>query len=92
MEIVWSPHALERIEEISDFIAEDSLTQARKFIDKLIKSVERLQKYPLSGQVTPENPVFRQIVVNGYRLIYRPTDKEIQVITVVSPRLSNLLK
>lgn len=87
MEIVWSPHSLVRIEEIGDFIAQDSPAQAKKFIDHLIKAVERLQTHPHSGQAAPENPAFRQLIVRGYRIIYRIDQEDIQIVTVISPGL-----
>ena len=85
MEIIWSPQALEDIEEIGDFIAADSPQRAEVFIDELITSVERLVKFPESGQIVEENPVFRQIIHHGYRLIYQFRSKEILIITVLGP-------
>ena len=87
MEIIWSEPSLERLEEIGHFIAKDSPLKARNFIDKLISAVERLQDFPLSGGFVPENTAFRQIVIQGYRIIYRPQDKRIEIITVISPGL-----
>ena len=87
MEIVWSPSSLERLEEVGSFIAKDSVTHAIAFVDTLIESVERLKDYPLSGSLVQENPAFRQIVVQGYRIIYRQKEKGIEIVTVISPGL-----
>lgn len=85
MKIVWSPNSIKKLEQIGDYIALDSPGNARKFIDKIISSVERLKKFPLSGSNVPESPNLKQVVVQGYRIIYRPTDKSIDIITVLSP-------
>lgn len=88
MEIIWSKSALDRVEQIGDFIAQDSSIKATQFVDLLVDSAKRLKKFPLSGNVTPENIAFRQTVFHGYRIIYRIVGKQIQIITVISPGLS----
>ena len=85
MEIVWSKQALVDIEEIGDFIAKDSPAKAVAFIDHLIDSVERLENFPESGPIVPENPIFRQIVHDGYRVIYHLSLKRISIVTVLGP-------
>ncbi|MCB0368625.1 MAG: type II toxin-antitoxin system RelE/ParE family toxin [Bdellovibrionales bacterium] len=85
MEIVWSPLSINDLEEIGDFIAQDNPDRAVKFVDELITSVERLVKFPESGQIVEENPIFRQVVYQGYRLIYQFRSKKILIITVLGP-------
>lgn len=85
MEIVWSPQALEDIESIGDFIAEDNPPRAITFVDELIDSVERFIDFPESGNIVEENPIFRQVVHDGYRLIYQLRTKKILIITVLRP-------
>ena len=85
MKIVWSQKSLKQIEKIGDYIALDSPANACKFIDKLISSVERLKDFPLSGSNVPESPNLKQVIVQGYRIIYRPTDNSIDIIAVLIP-------
>ena len=87
MEIVWTESALQRLEEIGRFIAADSLSRAATFVDTLIESVERLREFPLSGPLCLENPAFRQVVWQGYRIIYRVKEKLVEIITIISPGL-----
>ena len=42
MKIVWSPLALERVEDIAQYIAEDKPDAAVKWVDELFFTVERL--------------------------------------------------
>jgi addiction module RelE/StbE family toxin len=85
MEIIWSETALHRVSDIGTYIASDSPSRASQFVDQLLASVGRLSKFPYSGPLTPENPAFRQIVFQKYRLIYRITAKGVEIVTVISP-------
>ena len=91
MEIVWSESTLLRIEQIGNFIAKDSAFHAITFVDKLIESVEHLKEFPMSGGLVVENPAFRQVVLQGYRIIYRLKEKSIEIVTVISPGLNQEL-
>jgi toxin ParE1/3/4 len=88
MEIIWSSHALRQAEQIGDYIAKDSPARACTFIDKLISSVERLKKFPYSGLLVKENPAFRQIVFERYRIIYRIAEDSVEIVTIYSPGLN----
>ena len=85
MKIIWSPTAFKHIEAIGDFIALDSPKRAQLFVQKLINSVERLKEFPLSGSLVKESPNLKQVIVQGYRIIYRPKDKQIEIIAVLTP-------
>ena len=85
MRIIWSPNSIKQLEIIGDYIAIDSPLNARKFIDKLIDSVESLKQFPLSGSNVPESPNLKQVLVQGYRIVYRPRDLSVEIIAVLSP-------
>lgn len=91
MEITWSESSLARLEEIGTFIAANSPKNAVLFVDMLIESVERLRDFPMSGALAPENPVFRQIIIQGYRIIYRIKPGSIEIVTVISPSLNSAI-
>jgi toxin ParE1/3/4 len=85
VKIIWSPNSIKQIEIIGDFIALDSPANAHKFIDKILISVERLKQFPLSGSNVPESANLKQVLVQGYRIIYRPLDSAIHIIAVLTP-------
>lgn len=85
MEIVWSPQSLEDIEQNGDYIAKDSPRSAEKFVSEIIDLVEHLQTYPESGALIEENPMFRHVVHQGYRIVYYLENNQINIITVLSP-------
>lgn len=84
MKIIWSPLSLERIIEISRFIAEDKPGAAEKWVEKVFSSAERLSKFPESGRIVPEvnRQEIREILFENYRIIYRIEKNIISVLTV----------
>tara|TARA_Y100000590_G_C15525688_1_gene941137 strand:+ start:533 stop:829 length:297 start_codon:yes stop_codon:yes gene_type:complete len=84
MKIVWTRQALERLEEIEDFISRDSSSRAVKFIDKLIKKGDSLESQPKCGRVVPEfgSPDIREIIEGNYRIVYRLKKSRIEILTV----------
>ncbi|MFH0918979.1 MAG: type II toxin-antitoxin system RelE/ParE family toxin [Fibrobacterota bacterium] len=88
MKIIWSPLAVERLEEISDFIAYDKPSAAGKWIDSIFGKVELLKFNPDLGRVVPEieTSSIRELLFGNYRIIYRHTGNSINVLTVRSCR------
>jgi len=85
MEISWSPDALDRLDDIGDYVAKDSRERAEAFVERLIKSVDHLKDFPASGTVTPEHQAFRHVVLQSYRVIYRLHSDKIEIVTGVGP-------
>jgi toxin ParE1/3/4 len=88
MKIVWSPLAIKRVEEIADYIAGDSPSAARKWVDSIFEKVALLKGNPQMGRIVPELavPSIREIIFGNYRIIYRNEQKTIIILTVRSFR------
>lgn len=84
MKIVWSPLALERVNDIADYIAETSAEAAKVWLIDVFGAVDRLQEFPESGRVVPEvnRPNIRELVFKNYRVIYRVGRKQVSILTV----------
>ncbi|MBL4676564.1 MAG: type II toxin-antitoxin system RelE/ParE family toxin [Mucilaginibacter sp.] len=85
VEINWTPVAISDLQGIYDYIAEDSITYAGRFIDKLIARVDILGTHPESGRIVPEfdNPSLRELIEGSYRIIYRIVDmQKVQIIRI----------
>ena len=54
VKISWSQLALDDLKNIHAYIALDSQYYATNFIDKLVKKIKLLEKYPSSGRIVPE--------------------------------------
>jgi len=82
----WSPLALERVSEITSYIALDKPSAAEDWVDGLFKAVVRLNLHPMSGRKVPEVGIerIREIVYGAYRVIYGIDERagNISVLTV----------
>lgn len=84
MKIFWSPLAVERLENIFDFIAKEDSIAAHKMIERIFKKVESLSKYPQRGRIVPEvkREEIREVFESEYRIIYRIEQKKVLVLTI----------
>ena len=83
--VIWSPQALEDVASIRQFIAREAPRTARAFVQRIFDTVERLERFPLGGQIVPEvgSELFREIRIKKYRIIYRLRDEEtVEIVTV----------
>jgi len=81
----WTGHARNRLNQIFPYIASDSDARAAELIARLFASAEQLTKYPWSGPLLPEDPAYRQLVADGYRIVYQVGADAVVVMTVVAP-------
>ena len=83
MKVVWSPLALERVEDIARYIAEDNPDAAVRWVEELFATVERLADSPKSGRMVPEvgSPRIRELIYGAYRVIYSARD-QVDILTV----------
>jgi len=84
MKIVWSPLAIDRATEISEYIAQDKPTAAEKWINTVFSKVEQLKSAPEIGRIVPEirNNQFRKLIYGNYRIIYRIEREKISILTI----------
>ena len=71
--LIWTEPALADLEAIADYIALDNPAAARRLVQTVFESVERLECFPSSGKRPPEMPRshYREIVVTPCRVFYR---------------------
>lgn len=86
MKLKWAPLALERANDIANYIALDKPTAAENWVLELFDRVERLSKHPRSGRMVPEIGIdrIREVMHGAYRVIYAIDDKAklIEILTV----------
>lgn len=87
MKLEWSQRALLDVEHLRDYIALDSPLYARLFIERLVKRTENLPHFPRMGREVPEaeRDDIRELIYQGYRLIYHVDDAQqrIKMVTVI---------
>ena len=84
MRIVWSPVALQRVEDIAGMIAVERPLAAERWIRSIFSRAKQLASHPASGRMVPElgDPEIRQLPHPPYRIIYRIETKRVLVLTV----------
>ena len=82
--IFWTRQAREDLREVRAFIARDAPATASAFVRRLRESVDRLRKFPQSGQVVPElgREEIREILRGNYRIIHRVAQNRIDILAV----------
>ena len=82
--LIWTRRAIEDVQSIQQFIAQDSPHYAQLVTQRLIASVERLPALPQSGRIVPEinDPAVREVIRGTYRIVYRLVREEIHIVTV----------
>lgn len=82
--IIWSPLAIERLEEICNFIGKDSEYYARRFAKNINKMVKSLPEFPEAGRMVPEyqNPQLRERIFHQYRIVYRIKENTIEIAVI----------
>lgn len=78
---------------LRDYIASDAPARATSFIRRIFDHVDTLRAFPELGRVVPETDIanIRELVFQGYRIIYRLSPDRIDILTVLhgSRDLSN---
>ena len=84
MRIQWSPLAIDRISEISDYIAQDDPFAADKWLRSVFDRVKQVRDFSTSGRYVPEisRKDIRELIYGNYRIIYRVEAKIISILTV----------
>lgn len=85
MRLVWTPLALERVEEAAGYVAGERPEAARRWARSLFSVVGRLESFPEGGRLVPELPHrrdLREVIHAGYRVIYRVEPEQVSVLTV----------
>jgi len=82
-EVVWSPLALARLQEIRAFVALDKPGAAERLATRIISVVEALRIHPHLGRVGAE-PGIRELLIGGtpYSILYRVRSNRIIIFTI----------
>ena len=83
--LVVRPQALTDLDDIFDYIAEDSLDRAITFLRKLYEQMEKLATNPNMGRRRDELlPELRSLPYGNYLIFYVPLDDGVDVVRVLN--------
>jgi toxin ParE1/3/4 len=83
VEIVWSPLAVARLQEIRAYVALDKSEAAERLATRIVAMVEALTAHPYLGRAGAE-PGIRELVISGtpYIILYRVREERVIISTV----------
>jgi len=83
VEIVWSPLALARLQEIRAYVTMDKPLAAERLATRIIAIVEALRSEPHLGRAGAE-PEVRELIVGGtpYIILYRVRRNRVTISTI----------
>jgi plasmid stabilization system protein ParE len=84
LRIYWSPLAVDRLENIFEYISKEDNDATYKLVSKILKKVETLSKFPERGRKVPEanREEIREVFESEYRIIYRVEAKRVFVLSI----------
>lgn len=87
--VYWTPEARTRLKDIQDYIiSQDAAKAAKKVVTALLSRTRQLETVPLSGHKIPDyrDDHIREILLRPYRIIYRVTEQQVEILTVMHYR------
>ena len=88
MRVEWSDLARDDLDDLVRYIGRDSAFYARRFGQMVVLATRRLAQFPESGRPIPEaeDKSLREIILQGYRVMYRVEPQRVLVLAVVHGR------
>lgn len=83
--IIWTELATRELQEIFEFVAQDSKLYAKRQVIKIRNKTKILKSSKYIGKVVDEIgiPIVREIVEGNYRIIYKVNNEnEIAILTI----------
>ncbi len=87
--VYWTPEAKARLKDIQDYIIEQHAPMAaQEVVTGLLLRARQLKTAPLSGHQMQDYPDddLRELLEKPYRIIYRITEHQIEILTVMHYR------
>lgn len=88
MRVEWSNSARDDLADLVQYISRDSSFYARRFGENMVFATRRLRDFPESGRIIPEteDQKLREIIVQGYRVMYRLEADRILILAIMHGR------
>jgi len=90
-EVLWAHTAAKDFENIIDYIANDSPSNAQQLLKKIRDEASSLSTFPERGRVVPELRTqgilqYRDLIIPPWRIIYRISGKCVYILAVFDSR------
>ena len=89
--VLWTKNAKNDLNEIIEYIANDSIGNAIEQFKKIKKNISTLENFPEQGRIIPElsdqNIIqYREIIVNPWRIMYKREKEVIYIMAIIDGR------
>ena len=86
--VFWTPEARACLADIESHIANDSPSAAKEMVTRILARPRQLETTPLSGRQVPDyrQADLRELLERPYRIIYRVTAEQVEVLSVMHYR------
>jgi addiction module RelE/StbE family toxin len=89
--VEWSEPASKDLENIINYISQDSVDTAITIFSKIQSKCNTLYQFPDRGRIVPELKTYgilsyRELVISPWRVIYRTSDQKVYVLAVIDSR------
>ncbi len=83
--VVWSDPAWDDLAHAADYIARDSEVYAAVFVREIREAAASLATFAERGQIVPEfgDESIRELLVRSYRLVYKTSEKQVLILTLL---------
>lgn len=87
-DLKWSAESRRDLKAIAEYFETSSPEYSKYIIDIIIESVTELEDFPEIGRKVPElnQEMFRERIVDGYRIVYLFQGSSIEILTIVHSR------
>ena len=90
-DVIWTDTAKKDLNEIIEYIAQDSIETAIQKYEKIKESAEPLVLFPNQGRVIPELlkhniTKFKELIISPWRLMYKIENNVVYVMAVIDGR------
>ena len=90
-DVIWTDTAKKDLNEIIEYIAQDSIAIAIQKYEKIREAAEPLVLFPYQGRVIPELlkhniAKFKELIISPWRLMYKIENNVVYVMAVIDGR------
>ena len=87
-DINWSAESRRDLHAIAEYFETSSPEYSKYIVQSIYNSISELKNFPELGRMVPEleNEIFRERIVDGYRIIYLFQENAIEILTIVHSR------
>lgn len=87
-DINWSAESRRDLLAIAEYFETSSPEYSKYIVNSIYNSISDLKDFPELGRMVPEldNDIFRERIIDGYRIIYLLQGNNIEILTIVHSR------